>query len=131
MNTTPSLKPLEKLQMERQKLLSSTQKYKQALESQVSEMKEGAVRVAIQGLVFGGIALGTYLLVRAFSGGKKEKVAAPSSEVPATTSITSALFASIQSYIASFLLSLAREKITQYLESYLLKQNEAASENKG
>lgn len=117
--------------MERQKLLSSTQKYKQALESQVSEMKEGAVRVAIQGLVFGGIALGTYLLVRAFSGGKKEKVAAPSSEVPATTSITSALFASIQSYIASFLLSLAREKITQYLESYLLKQNEAASENKG
>lgn len=115
--------------MERQKLLSSTQKYKQALEGQVSDLKEGAVKVAIQGLIFGGVALGTYLLVRAFSGNKKEPVA--SKEVPATTSITSTLFASIQSYIASFLLSLAREKITQYLESYLLKQNEAASENKG
>lgn len=129
MNSTPSLKPLEKLQMERQKLLSSTQKYKQALEGQVSDLKEGAVKIAIQGLIFGGVALGTYLLVRAFSGNKKEP--ATSKDVPATTSITSTLFASIQSYIASFLLSLAREKITQYLESYLLKQNEAASENKG
>lgn len=115
--------------MERQKLLSSTQKYKQAIESQVSDLKEGAVRVAIQGLVFGGVALGTYLLVRAFSGKKKEE--APSRELPAQTSIGSTIFASIQSYIASFLLSLAREKITQYLESYLLKQNETASENKG
>jgi hypothetical protein len=115
--------------MEREKLLSSTNKYKQALESQVADLKENTVRFAIQGLVFGGVALGTYFLIKAFTKDspeeKKEKGVAVTSN-----SFTSTLFASIQSYIVSFLLSIAREKLTQYLEEHLLNQNEAASKNR-
>ncbi len=116
--------------MEREKLLSSTNKYKQALEGQISDLKENAMKVGIQALVFGGVAIGTYLLVKAFQKKPTSPAAsAPSSSLPASTTFTSTLFASIQSYIISFLLSIAREKITAYLEAYLLKQNEASSKN--
>ena len=59
MSDTPTLTSFEYLKMEREKLLSSTNKYKQALENQVADLKENTVRFAIQGLVFGGVALGT------------------------------------------------------------------------
>jgi hypothetical protein len=129
MSDSPTLTSFEHLNMEREKLLSSTNKYKQALESQVADLKENTVRFAIQGLVFGGVALGTYFLIKAFTKDspeeKKEKGVAVTSN-----SFTSTLFASIQSYIVSFLLSIAREKLTQYLEEHLLNQNEAASKNR-
>ncbi len=129
MSDSPTLTSFEHLNMEREKLLSSTNKYKQALESQVADLKENTVRFAIQGLVFGGVALGTYFLIKAFTNDspeeKKEKGVAVTSN-----SFTSTLFASIQSYIVSFLLSIAREKLTQYLEEHLLNQNEAASKNR-
>lgn len=129
MSDTPTLTSFEYLKMEREKLLSSTNKYKQALENQVADLKENTVRYAIQGLVFGGVALGSYFLIKAFTKNspeeKQEKGVAVTSN-----SFTSTLFASIQSYIVSFLLSIAREKLTQYLEEHLLKQNEAASKNR-
>ncbi len=129
MSDTPTLTSFEYLKMEREKLLSSTNKYKQALENQVADLKENTVRYAIQGLVFGGVALGSYFLIKAFTKNspeeKQEKGVAVTSN-----SFTSTLFASIQSYIVSFLLSIAREKLTQYLEEHLLNQNEAASKNR-
>ncbi len=111
--------------MERERLLSSTNKYKQALENQVESLKQGAAKFALQGLVFGGVALGTYLIVRAFQ--KKSEPKEEERNLPARTSFGSAIFASIQSYVISFLLSLAREKIIDYLESYLAKQHDAPS----
>lgn len=129
MTDSPTIKSFEHLNMEREKLLSSTNKYKQALENQVADLKENTVRYAIQGLVFGGVALGSYFLIKAFTKNspeeKQEKGVAVTSN-----SFTSTLFASIQSYIVSFLLSIAREKLTQYLEEHLLNQNEAASKNR-
>ena len=129
MTDSPTLKSFDNLNMEREKLLSSTNKYKQALENQVADLKENTVRYAIQGLVFGGVALGTYFMIKAFTKDspeeKQEKGVAVTSN-----SFTSTLFASIQSYIVSFLLSIAREKLTQYLEEHLLNQNEAASKNR-
>lgn len=113
--------------MERQKLLSSTQKFRQALEGQVDDLKDGAIKLGIQGLVFGGIALGSFLLVRAF----RRKPKASSKETAVTTSggFMSSIFASIQAYIASFLLSLAREKITTYLENRFLTPNVDSATN--
>ncbi|HRH33535.1 MAG TPA: hypothetical protein PKY12_00680 [Catalimonadaceae bacterium] len=124
----PSQKQVDELLMERERLLGSTQKYKSALENQVADMKENAMKWGIQAMMFGGVALGTYLLVRAFQskGSKKGK----SREV-AKTSFTSALFASIQSYIISFLLSLAREQIMAYLEKTILSQNAPNQKPKG
>jgi hypothetical protein len=132
MTESPTLQKLEHLDMERQKLLTSTQRYKQALENQVSDIKEGALKFAVQGAIMGGVALGTYFLIKAF---RKKEPSQPdsgiNSSLPSKTNFTSALFASIQGYIISFLLSLAREKITEYLEEYLLKQNEASPKNQG
>ena len=106
--------------MERQRLLHSTQKYRQALEGQADDLKEGAIKLGIQGLIFGGIALGSFLLVRAFR--RKPKAVGAQNSLE-RSGFMSTIFASIQAYIASFLLSLAREKITTYLENYFLKQN--------
>ena len=132
MTESPTLQKLEHLDMERQKLLSSTQRYKEALENQVSDLKEGALKFAVKGLVLGGVALGTFLLIRAFRKKSPSPVShSANTELPSRTNFSSALFASIQGYIISFLLSLAREKITEYLEEYLLKQNEASPKNQG
>lgn len=106
--------------MERQRLLHSTQKYRQALEGQVDDLKDNAIKIAMQGLVFGGVALGSYFLVRAFQRRpKREK----SETGVVKTSFMSTIFSSIQAYIVSFLLSMAREKITSYLENYFAKNN--------
>jgi hypothetical protein len=129
MTDSPTIKSFEHLNMEREKLLSSTNKYKQALENQVADLKENTVRYAIQGLVFGGVALGSYFLIKAFTKNSPEEKQEKGVAVT-NNSFTSTLFASIQSYIVSFLLSIAREKLTQYLEEHLLKQNEAASKNR-
>lgn len=125
MTESQTLKSFQHLHMEREKLLSSTNKYKRALESQVEGLKEDATRFALKGLIFGGVALGTFLLVRAFQKNPK-KAEKESKSLPAPTTFASTLFASIQGYIVSFLLSVAREKITSYLEAYLAKQNETA-----
>jgi hypothetical protein len=116
--------------MERQKLLSSSQKYKQALEDQVSYLKENAMKAALQGLIVGGVAVGTWLLVKTLTGksGKEEKSSQNGHALPAAggSSFTSGIVASIQAAIASFLLSIAREKIMEVIENYLEKRNAAA-----
>jgi hypothetical protein len=122
------LSQVKRLDMERQKLLSSTNKYKEALEDQVADLKQDTVKLAIQGLVFGGIALGSYFLVKAFQ--KKDKPEPQKEEISLTGGFVSTLFASIQSYIASFLLAIAREKITEYLEKHFLNQDDTAAKNK-
>ena len=109
--------------MERQTLLSSTEKYKQALEKQVSHLRENAISVAIQGLIFGGLAMGTWFLVKSITGKSKEDE--KSNHVPAAPSFTSGIIASIQGAIASFLLAIAREKIMEVIEKYLDNQNAA------
>lgn len=113
-------KQIEKLQMEREKLLTSTQRFKSALEGQVSDLKENAMRWGIQAAVFGGVALSTFLIVRAFSGKKKKK---HHGQEVAKTSFSSTLFASIQSYIISFLLAVAKEQLIAYLEKTLIKKD--------
>ncbi len=115
--------------MERQNLLNKTSKFKDALEEQVSGLKQDTMRLAVQGLVFAGVALGSYFLMRAFKKKDKEddrnygQISHPKSD------FASSLFASIQGYIITFLLSIAREKITEYLESKLTQSKHAPSEN--
>lgn len=108
--------------MERQNLLKSTEKYKQALENQVSNLKENAMNVALQGLIFGGLALGTWLLVRSFTREKPGEQG--QNHTPAAIpGFVTGIVASIQGAIASFLLTIAREKIMEVIEKYMEKQN--------
>lgn len=121
--TETALKQIENLQMERQKLLSSTQKYKEALEGQAESLKKTAISLAIQGVVFGAVAVTSFLIVRAFQ--KKPKVSL-SADLPLNprASLMSGIYASIQGYIASFLLALVREKLTEFLEKKLIHNHE-------
>ena len=91
-------------------------------------MKQNSIKLAIQGLVFGGVALGSYFLVKAFQ--KKDKKEAKKGELSPASGFMYTIFASIQSYVASFLLAIAREKITAYLENHFLNQDDAATKNK-
>lgn len=126
---SPTKKQINQLHMERDKLLSSTRKYKSAIEEQVSGLKENAARWGTQALVFGGVALGTFLLIKAFSSKKKGKT--NSIEVAARPSFTSTLFASIQGYIISFVLAIAREQLMAYLEKNILNKNAHSQEPTG
>ncbi len=111
--------------MERQSLVSSTQKYKQALEGQVSHLKENAINVALQGLIFGGLALGTWWLVKSITREKPEE--GRQNHMPAAMpGFVNGIVASIQGAIASFLLTIAREKIMEVIEKYMEKQNAGA-----
>jgi hypothetical protein len=116
--------------MERQSLLSSTQKYRQALEEQASSLKENAISVAIQGAIFGGLAIGAWLLLKSLTPKTKKEENSRSNHMPvsAEAGIVSGIVASIQGAIASFLLSIAREKIMEVIEKYLDKQNASARE---
>ena len=116
------------LDKERQKLLSSTQKYKSALEDQAHDLKENTIKLGIQGLVFGAFALGSYLLIKAFQ--KKDKKVSHGGLLKShNPGIGATVFASIQSYILSFVLAIARQKIQEYLEKQFLKSNESAPTN--
>jgi hypothetical protein len=120
--STPNI---QEKNMERQTILSSTQKYKEALESQVSDLKKNAINITLQGLIFGGLALGTWFLVKSMTRESKEKDS--SNALPAETSgFVSGIVASIQGAIASFLLSIAKEKIMQVIQNYMDKQNAAS-----
>jgi hypothetical protein len=124
---TNPLKQVENLNMERQRLLFNTTKYKEAIEDQVSDLKDNAIRFGIQGLIFGGVALGTYFLVRAFSKKEKSEKKSKGEVSDPKMGFASSIFASIQGYIASFILSIAREKIIEYLENKLIKPKHESS----
>lgn len=115
--------------MDRQKLLSSSQKFKQALEDQASHLKENAMKAALQGLIAGGVAIGAWMLIKSFSGkpAEEEKNRQNGHSVPAASGsgFVSGIVASIQAAIASFLLSIAREKIMEVIEKYLENRNAA------
>lgn len=125
--TETALKQIENLQMERQKLLSSTQKYKEALEGQAENLKKTALSLAIQGIVFGAVAVTSFLIVRAF---QKKPAPSPLSNLPQNprASLMSGIYASIQGYIASFLLAIVREKLTEFLEKKLIRNDENPAE---
>lgn len=109
---------------ERQSYLSSTQKYKQALEDQVSSLKKNAMNIVLQGIIFGGLAVGTWYLVKSLSSENKDEE--KSGQLPAASpGFVGGIVASIQGAIASFLLSIAREKILEVIQKYMDKQDAA------
>jgi hypothetical protein len=61
------------LSTRKEELNRETERYKQAIEDQVSILKEDAGKVTRKALVIGGAALGTYLVVRAIVNRKKKK----------------------------------------------------------
>jgi hypothetical protein len=60
------------LSARKEELNRETERYKQAIEDQVSVLKEDAGKVTRKALIIGGAALGTVLVVRAIVNRKKK-----------------------------------------------------------
>jgi hypothetical protein len=118
-------------------LLRKSALHREALEEDAKMISAKTEKILINALVIGGALAATYFLVKQFSGGKsknkrtkKIKVVAaqPSSDeiVTVAESTTPGVIAQIGTALASqatvFLLDLAKEKLSAYLESQMKKE---------
>jgi hypothetical protein len=120
-------------------LLKKSAQHREELEQDVQLISERTQRVITNALVIGGALALTYFVVSRFSGsGKKNKSktrkikvvnAAPVSEgevesVAAAPGFVSQIGTALASQASVFLLSLAKEKLSEYLESQAAKKEQ-------
>ncbi|MES2733122.1 MAG: hypothetical protein V4714_15345 [Bacteroidota bacterium] len=117
----------------KESLHRNTEKYKQAIEEQVTILKENAGQISKVALVVGGTLAVSYLLVRLFTRSrKKEKVLYASG--PGTVPVQphykeeSVIVRTIKGYIATFLISLAQQKLQEIIAHY--KENDTEGDSK-
>ncbi|MFM6948051.1 MAG: hypothetical protein ACKOWQ_03460 [Aquirufa sp.] len=104
----------------REKLEIQAQAYQQELTEKVDELKETAKVRGGQILLAGGILAGSYLLYSLLSGSdKKNKKESVQNE-------SSFLGSAIKSYAFAFALSLAKDKLIEYLDSLEKKEETKA-----
>src|SRR5690242_13241656 len=117
-------------------LLKKSAMHRQGLEEEVKLISDRTEKVLTNAIIIGGTLAASYFLVRAFAGSSKSKrkskkvkivhaAASPMAaeeveEAPAESSV-SGMFSQIGTALASqagvFLLSIAKEKLTEYLEA--------------
>ena len=121
-------------------LLKKSAQHREELEQDVQLISERTQRVVTNALVIGGALALTYFMVRQFSGsGKKSKSktrkikvvnAAPVSDAevesvaPAAPGFVTQIGTALASQASVFLLSLAKEKLGEYLESQAAKKEQ-------
>lgn len=115
---TPTQTMMDELEEKRRKLKVSTEVFKSALEGQVEDLKEGAIKWAFRGFVALGFSVLSYYLIRrltrkpapiySYSEAEHKLVSQDREPNPVVTSI--------KVYIATFLLGIARDFIVRYLE---------------
>lgn len=130
---------------EKGQLLEKSQHHREALEEEMKLMTEKTEKVLTNALIIAGALTVTYLLVRGLSGSsskkKKEKArkiklvagAADSEEEeeddePARAGIASQIGGVIAAQVTGLLLSIAREKLVEFLESHYGAKNERTNE---
>lgn len=123
-------------------LLKKSAKHRQELEDEVKLISAKTEKILTNALIIGGALALTYFTVRQFSGSKKKKKAKAQKlkivqggrdepEVEETASeyeapgIVSQIGTAIASQATVFLLSLAKEKLSEYLESQTQKKAKA------
>ena len=123
-------------------LLKKSAKHRQDLEDEVKLISAKTEKVLTTALIIGGALAITYFTVRQFSGSKKKKKSKahklkivqegrnePAEEVEASEyeapGIVSQIGTAIASQATVFLLSLAKEKLAEYLESQTQKKAKA------
>ena len=130
---SPQITPLS---ARKEELNRETERYKQAIEDQMSVLKQDAGKVTRTALIIGGAALGTYFIGRAIVNRKKKKRAQnelmypyPNSlhttslqsiNLPAVSrskqSSSNPVFSLITKQIAVFLVAMAKQSIVAALE---------------
>ena len=124
-------------------LLKKSAMHRQELEDEVKLISEKTEKVLTNALIIGGALALTYFAVRQFSGSKKKtkhkvkklKVVRESNGVvddeeeddsPVAPGIVSQIGTALASQATVFLLNLAKEKLSEYLESKLSKDEKEA-----
>jgi hypothetical protein len=121
-------KPIKK---SKEQLNADANKFKEALENQIENIKEKGLNIGKTALIAGGIAFAGYILIDIFNGStkKKDKKAVikldSNNLVEKKTTKDSWIVASIKGYILAFLIGIAREKIVEALAE--LKKDEAST----
>lgn len=97
-------------------LSQSTDRFKHALENQLQDFKKNAGQWTRTGLVVGGVLVLTYVVARKIFSNKKDKKTHKAEGLTVEHKQDSLIVSMIKSSIATFLLSIAREKIIQFIE---------------
>ena len=123
---------LESQDPEKKRLMEAARMHKEALSSDVQAVSERTQKIVTNALVIGGALALTYLLVRQLSGGKSKKkksktvklvTQAPNESVEtdedenSDDSLLSQIGTKIANEATLMLLNLAKEKLTEYLNS--------------
>lgn len=115
----------------KEELYQAREQYRQEIESQVKDLRSKAEQIGKTVLVVGGVFAGAYLLYSLFFGGsekkkKKQVVSIDNKLVPIKVKEEdkedSWIVSSIKTYIISFLIAIAREKLSEVLQ--FLKESE-------
>ena len=120
---------------EKKRLMDEAKKHKENLTDEVRLISERTEKAITNALVIGGALALTYVLVRQFSGGKSKKkkgksikivAQAPNETTPAQedaeeenegTSLLNQIGTKIANEATVFLLNLAKEKLSEYLQA--------------
>ena len=117
-------------------LLKKTAKHKQELEEEVKSLSESTEKIITNAVVIGGTLLVTYFLVRQFTKSKHKKrakkvkivkdadanVEAGASVPDSSPGIVSQIGSALAAQATVFLLDLAKDKLSSYLETRAEKE---------
>ncbi len=115
-------------------LLKKSEKHRQELEDEVNLISERTEKIITNALIIGGTLAATYILVRQFSSSKKRKKKKPQRlkvvkrkvstddpetdfEEPSAPGIVSQIGTALASQAAIFLLGIAKEKLSEFLQA--------------
>ena len=122
------------------RLLKQTSKYREDLEGEAKEISEKTEKMITNALIIGGSLALTYFVYKQFSGGsskskkktkvKKIKFVQPNTEEEeeveeaptGASAVVSQIGTALASQAGAFLLSLAKEKLSEYLQSQSQKK---------
>jgi hypothetical protein len=125
---------------QKSRLLKQTSKYREDLEGEAKEISERNEKLITNALIIGGSLALTYFAYKQFSGGsskskkktkiKKVKVVQPDTDLEedeeevssGPSAIVSQIGTALVSQAGAFLLSLAKEKLSEYLQSQAQKK---------
>jgi len=116
-------------------LLKKSAMHRHGLEEEVKQISERTEKIITNALIIGGTLAVAYLLVRQFSGSSLKKnsrtqkvtdaASTPennSSDEPSSPGIASQIGAALASHATVFLLTIAKEKLSEYLQSQFEKK---------
>lgn len=117
-------------------LLKKSAKHREELEEEVRLISERTEKIIINGLVIGGTLVAAYFIVRQFSGSSPKKKTKPktlkvvqanaeevvSEEESSGPGIVAQIGTALASQLTIFLLSIAKEKLSEYLQSQFEKK---------